>query len=160
MEMKMKFKGMFLAVLVALVTSASAHALDLRSCGGTANATTSPQGNGTQVNIVFADVRDCSRFDIIANSSALISYPEKRLQDRADGTRGGSFTIPKRLLYTESGEAIYQVITIRVKSNSGAHQDTFDVPLVTVGRTREGGAAIIVPPYRPLPSGSTTSSGY
>lgn len=107
------------------ITLSIGGSAELPSCEGTIRVTESGNQGGEQVNIVFAGVTQCSQFDIVkANGQYLNGYEDgaKRLQDKADGTRHGSFTIPKRLIAEG-----FNNIKVNLKSKTGAHSDTIKV---------------------------------
>ncbi len=105
------------------ITMTIGQTRSLGSCQGTISATESNTGNGgEQLNLVFRNVEMCSNFDIIkANGQKLTNYDSKKLQEQNQG-RGGSFTIPKRLIEDGSNS-----IKVNLKSNSGKHSDTITV---------------------------------
>ena len=103
------------------ITLSVGQTKDLPECGGSIEATESAQGAGDQVNLVFRSVENCSNFDILANNFEMTNYKAKKLQDQKKG-RGGSFTIPKK----EIGDGL-NMITVNLKSNSGAHSDNITV---------------------------------
>src|SRR5437868_4393982 len=115
----------FLSVLfVGVVVTASAFASNLTltigdearlvECGGIVRVTKSPQGNGEQLNLVFRGIEKCSNFDILSSNGDHVDYDDKKIQEQGAGVRGGSFTLPKRVL-----ELGYNNIQIVVRSNSG-----------------------------------------
>jgi hypothetical protein len=70
-----------------------------------------------QVNIVFRDVRDCSKFDILSAQGGSINYGLKSLGGR-DRDRSGSFTLPRSVIdYGRNG------VMVQIRSNSGKHDD-------------------------------------
>lgn len=85
----------------------------LSSCGGTVELNT----YGAQVNIVFRNVRNCSKFDILSTQGYPISYGMKSLGGY-DRNRSGSFTLPRSVIdYGRNG------VMVQMRSNSGAHAD-------------------------------------
>lgn len=100
----------------------------LTACGGYVEIKKSAQGNdGEQVNLIFRGVQDCSNFDILSNDGQPINYPNKKLEERRDGTRGGSFTLPKSVI-----DYGWNNVKIVLKSNTGKHSDTIRVQFVAV----------------------------
>ena len=132
--------SIFLVGLLTLASSAMAGTVTLSldrgrdeahlpSCEGTVEMTKSDQGNrgGEQVNLVFRDVRFCSNFDIVSNAGESLSYDGKKIPEQRGGLRGGSFTLPKRVL-----ERGWNNVKIVIRSNSAEHQDVLKVQFVVV----------------------------
>ena len=99
----------FIAWMLGDVKSSRLH-----ECRGTVEA----RVEGNRVTLVFQDVEQCSKFDILRSNGDAVNYPQKNLQRARDGQFSGSFTIPRDLL--EGGDNAIKVV---VKSNSGAHDD-------------------------------------
>ncbi len=98
------------AIVLSPTGRTSAH---LRDCGGTVELNT----RGGQVNIVFRNVYNCSKFDILSSQGYPINYGLKSLggYDRA---RSGSFTLPRSVIdWGRNG------VMVQVRSNTGAHAD-------------------------------------
>jgi hypothetical protein len=95
----------------------------LPECGGEVRITKSPagQGLGEQLNIVFEDVQNCSKFDILASDGEPVNYKTKALQQNNAGYVG-SFTIPPKFINWGSNSLL-----ILVRSNSGKHDDVIRV---------------------------------
>ena len=98
---------------VFLSTLAGKRFAYLPSCGGTVELDVT-YGN---VNLIFRNVENCSNFDILSSGGDSVDYPNKKLQEQGRG-RGGSFTLPRRVL--DFGLNGVQVV---VKSNSGKTND-------------------------------------
>lgn len=62
----------------------------LRSCQGTVQA----KLQNNQINIIYNDIRNCSRFDILSNDGDSISYKAKDL----NSSGSGSLTIPNKFM--------------------------------------------------------------
>jgi hypothetical protein len=103
---------------------------DLPECEGTVSVNNG--GNGDQVNVVFHNVQQCSNFDILANGSYWANYRAKKLQQQGYG-RGGSFTIPQRLM----GDGLNS-IEIVVHSDRGAPEDHVTVNFYAQGVNNPG----------------------
>lgn len=81
----------------------------LQSCGGSIRITDSrASGGGEQLNMVMSDVRNCSNFDILSANGDTVRQREMKLQERSNGTRGGSFTLKRSLI--EDGTNSIQVV--------------------------------------------------
>ncbi|MCC6277947.1 MAG: hypothetical protein IT289_08545 [Oligoflexia bacterium] len=97
----------------------------LPECGGTVELDVSPNGHGgNQLNLIFRNVRDCSRFDILSNDGQPINYPTKELNGH-NGNRSGSFTLPKRAI-----DFGFNGVKVIMRSVSGKHSDVIHIQFV------------------------------
>lgn len=97
----------------------------LPSCGGVVQ--TKIANAGTQLNLVFSNVSQCSNFDIVTANGTRVNYPNQKL-DGKNQDRYGSFTIPSSLIDFGSN-----TIRVQIQSNSGAHSDTIVVSVRATG---------------------------
>lgn len=98
----------------------------LRVCGGSLDTDNGPRNN--QMNLVFRNMRDCSKFDILkATGEGFVDYPTKDVPGK-NGNFSGSFTVPQKF-YNNNSNAI----TVVVKSNSGKHEERVTISYVGSG---------------------------
>jgi len=88
----------------------------LPSCGGVIQ--TKIANYGSDLNLVFSNVSQCSNFDIVSANGERVDYENQKLQGK-DQARSGSFTIPSRFIDYGRNE-----IRVSLKSNSAIHSDT------------------------------------
>jgi hypothetical protein len=97
----------------------SSKIASLPNCGGTAKVTVT---DGETINVVFKNLQQCSKFDILKANDEKVDYPTKKIPAEVDRQHGGSFTIPAYLVKT--GQNSIKVI---VRSDSAK---TYEVLLI------------------------------
>lgn len=88
-------------------------------CSGTVNSTTDSNG---AINVVLHGLTQCSRFSIVSANGDDVNYTKEIQLEGNGSTRGGSFTIPIRLM--DSGT---NVLYIQMHSIKGAHSDLIEL---------------------------------
>lgn len=96
----------------------------LPSCAGVVQ--TKIANYGSDLNLVFSNVAQCSNFDIVSANGDRVAYENQKLQGQ-NQSRYGSFTIPSRFIDYGRNE-----IRVSVKSNTGKHADTIVISVKKV----------------------------
>lgn len=93
----------------------------LKSCGGVVRTKVSYE---TQMNVSFEGVENCSNFDIVEANGNPVNYKIEKLEG-PDGSRFGSFTLPKSVLRFG-----FNRVTVVLKSNSGKTSETISIDFI------------------------------
>lgn len=107
----------FFGSVLGLEKSAS-----LRDCGGNVTVKVDLE----QVNLVFREVQNCSKFDILGSNGESVDYPRKSLNDSRAGY-SGSFTIPQRFI-RGGGNAVKVIL----RSNTGFHDEVILIRFLSI----------------------------